>query len=880
MIHLNDLLEATAGHLTGPAYAWHFSDFCFDSRRVEPGQLFLAVKTAKADGHDHIIEAIAGGATGVVCQSPPDFDAKPVTCLSVPDTEAALTDWARYVLRKTNIPVVGITGSIGKTSTREAVAAVLGRRFHVFHNPANYNGRFGLPIALGRLTPEHQIAVLEMACDSFDEIAHLSDLARPQIGLVTAVNHTHLAYLGSLEAIAEEKGRLVEALPPADKGGLAILNYDDRRVRQMRERTRAQIITYGFSPDADLVASHPRPDRDGTTLLIHLAGPQGTGFPGYPARDGIHINLLGRHHAYTALAAIAVGIAYQIPWEEILAALESLRPMPGRLNPLPGQNDSLILDDTYSASPASMLAALQTLDDLAKSERPYRSIRRIAILGDMGQLGSYEFEGYHQVGQAATTHTDLLITVGERAEQIARAAQEEGQPPAEGIIITYSPAEAARHLDGKLTPDDIVLVKGDIQARLERAVRILLAEPEGDAMRLPRADAVWEQVRVTQPARPTWLEIDVDAIAQNVRTIKELIGHDVRLLAVLKADAYGHGAVKVARTALNNGASYCGVASVNEAVQLRQAGISAPILVLGYTPAWQAREALLNDITITLYDRDVARAFSRAAIELHAEARAHIKVDTGMGRLGLLAEEVPSFVHSVRDLPGLSLEGIFTHFSVADDADLSYTHWQLGRFQRVLNTLKTYGITFPLVHAANSAALLRLPESRFTMVRLGLAMYGLAPSSAVPLPPGVRRALTWKTSVAQVKTLPAGSFVSYGNTYQTQKEEIIAVIPVGYADGFRRAPHHWGEVLIKGQRVPIVGRVCMDQSMINITRVPDVRVGDEVVLIGSQGDETITAEEVAERLGTINYEVVSVIMARVPRSLPEREAGALQGNTR
>jgi alanine racemase len=880
MIHLNDLLEATAGHLTGPAYAWHFSDFCFDSRRVEPGQLFLAVKTAKADGHDHIIEAIAGGATGVVCQSPPDFDATPVTCLSVPDTEAALTDWARYVLRKTNIPVVGITGSTGKTSTREAVAAVLGRRFHVFHNPANYNGRFGLPIALGRLTPEHQIAVLEMACDSFDEIAHLSDLTRPQIGLVTAVNHTHLAYLGSLEAIAEEKGRLVEALPPADKGGLAILNYDDRRVREMGERTRAKTITYGFSPDADLVVSHPRPDRDGTTLLIHLAGPQGTGFPGYPARDGIHISLLGRHHAYTALAAIAVGIAYQIPWEEILAALESLRPMSGRLNPLPGQNGSLILDDTYSASPASMLAALQTLDDLAKSERPYRSIRRIAILGDMGQLGSYEFEGHHQVGQAATTHTDLLITVGERAEQIARAAQEEGQPPAEGIIITYSPAEAARHLDGKLTPDDIVLVKGDVQARLERAVRILLAEPEGDAMRLPRADAVWEQVRVTQPARPTWLEIDVDAIAQNVRTIKELVGHDVRLLAVLKADAYGHGAVKVARTALNNGASYCGVASVNEAVQLRQAGISAPILVLGYTPAWQAREALLNDITITLYDRDVARAFSRAAIELHAEARAHIKVDTGMGRLGLLAEEVPSFVHSVRDLPGLSLEGIFTHFSVADDADLSYTHWQLGRFQRVLNTLKTYGITFPLVHAANSAALLRLPESRFTMVRLGLAMYGLAPSAAVPLPPGMRRALTWKTSVAQVKTLPAGSFVSYGNTYQTQKEEIIAVIPVGYADGFRRAPHHWGEVLIKGQRVPIVGRVCMDQSMINITRVPDVRVGDEVVLIGSQGDETITAEEVAERLGTINYEVVSVIMARVPRSLPERETGAFQENTR
>jgi alanine racemase len=878
MIHLKDLLEATTGHLTGPAYAWHFSDFCFDSRRIEPGQLFLAVKTAKGDGHDHIIEAIAGGATGVVCQYPLDFDGQPVTCLVVPDTEVALTAWARYVLRKMNIPVVGITGSTGKTSTREAVAAVLGRRFHVFHNPANYNGRFGLPIALGRLTPEHQVAVLEMACDSFDEIAHLSSLALPQIGIVTAINHTHLAYLGSLEAIAEEKGRLVESLPPANKKGLAILNYDDPRVRSMGERTRARAVTYGFSPDADLVASHPRPDRDGTTLLIHLAGPQGTGFPGYPARDGIHISLLGRHHAYTALAAIAVGINYQIPWEEILAALESLRPMSGRLNPLLGQNSSLILDDTYSASPASMLAALQTLDDLAKSEWPFRSIRRIAVLGDMGQLGSYESEGHRQLGPVAAAHADLLITVGERAEQIARAAQEAEQPPGQGVIITYSPAEAARHLDGQLTPDDIVLVKGDVQARLERAVRILLAEPEGDAMRLPRADAVWEQVRVTQPARPTWLEIDVDAIAQNVRTVKEIIGPDVRLLAVLKADAYGHGAIKVARTALNNGASYCGVASVNEAVQLRQAGISAPVLVLGYTPAWQAREALLNDITIALYDRDVARAFSRAAIELHAEARAHIKVDTGMGRLGLLPEEVPNFVHDVRDLPGLTLEGIFTHFSIADEADLSYTRWQLYNFQGILDTLKTYGITFPLIHAANSAALLRLPESHFTMVRLGLAMYGLAPSAVVELPFGMRRALAWKTTVAQVKRLPAGSFVSYGNTYQTQEEEIIAVIPVGYADGFRRAPQHWHEVLVKGQRVPIVGRVCMDQTMINVTRVPEVRVGDEVVLIGSQGNETITAEEVAERLSTINYEVISVIMARVPRSLPHGEAVELREN--
>jgi len=877
MIHLENLLQATRGRLAGPAYHQHFADFCFDSRRVEPGQLFLAVKTAKGDGHDHILEAVEGGATGVVCQSPPDLHGQAVTCLIVPDTEAALTAWAEFILRKTGVPVVGITGSTGKTGTREAVAAVLGRRYHVFQNPANYNGRFGLPIALGRLTPEHDIAVLEMACDSFDEIADLSRLTRPWAGIVTAVNHAHVAYLGSLEVIAEEKGRLVEALRPADSGGLAVLNYDDPHVRKMRERTPARVVTYGYNPDAHLVASNPKPGREGTTMLVHLAGPQGTGYTGYPNRDQIRIGLPGRHHAYTALAAIAVGITYQIPWEEILAGLEGLRPMPGRLNPLPGQNDSLILDDSYSASPASMLAALQTLDDLAQRERPYRKMRRVAILGDMEQLGSYDHAGHCEVGRAAVQHADLLITVGERAEQIACAAREQNKLPADHILITYSPTEAARHLDGRLTPDDIVLVKGDVQARLERTARMLLADPDQDALRLARADAVWEQVRVRQPARPTWLEIDVDAIAHNVRTIKEIVGPEVRVLAVLKADAYGHGTVKVARTALNNGASYCGVASVNEAVQLRQAGITAPVLVLGYTPAWQAREALLHDVTITLYDLDVARAFSRAASELHAKARAHVKVDTGMGRLGLLPAQVVDFVRDVRGLPGLTLEGIFTHFSVSDDADLDYTRWQLGCFQEVLAQLRARGVTFPLIHAANSAALLRLPESRFSMVRLGLAMYGLASSPAVPLPAGMRRALTWKTSVAQVKKLPPGSFVSYGNTYQTQGEETIAVIPVGYADGFRRAPQHWGEVLVRGRRAPIVGRVCMDQTMIRVDHVPDVRVGDEVVLIGAQGDEMISAEEVAGRLGTINYEVVSAILARVPRSLPEN--GGVAGPT-
>jgi alanine racemase len=391
-----------------------------------------------------------------------------------------------------------------------------------------------------------------------------------------------------------------------------------------------------------------------------------------------------------------------------------------------------------------------------------------------------------------------------------------------------------------------------------------LADP-GDAPRfLVRQTAGWSKVRLLRPGRPTWLEVDLEAIAHNVRRIVGLVGPGVRVLAVLKADAYGHGAARVARTALNNGASYLGVASINEGAALRRVDITAPILVLGYTPAWQARDLVLHDLSATVFNLDVARVLSRAARELNREVRVHVKVDSGMGRLGLLPEEVPAFVAELRSLPGLILEGIFTHLSTAD-SDQEYARWQLSRFQQVLEAVARAGIHFPLVHAANSAAILALPESHLAMVRLGIAMYGLQPSAEVPLPPDFRPALSFKTQVAQVKTLPPGSFVGYGKGYRTADETRLAVLPVGYADGFRRAPSHWGEVLIRGRRTPIVGRVSMDQTTVDVSHIPGVRQGDEVVLIGEQGEERITAEEVAARLGTINYEVVSEILARVPR---------------
>lgn len=863
MIRLADLLQATRGRLSGvadAADAHGFVGFCFDSRRARPGELFVALKTERGDGHDFVGDALSRGAAGALVEAArvPDVEAlarQHATCvISVADTYEALTHYARYIVRRRALPVIAITGSVGKTSTRAAVAAVLSRRFRVFQNPANFNGRLGVPIALGSLEPEHEVVVLEMGADRLGEIRELCEIAPPQIGIVTNIGEAHLAYFGSLEETAREKRVVVEALP-AD--GLAILNRDDPRVWAMRAHTRAAVVGVhtndcDFASEASLDGAAPS----------HL-------------------------HPLSRCIAREVGRRFGIPAQAIDHALATLPPLPGRMHALRGVNGALLIDDSFSASPASMRSAVDAvLADRARRAptaaqqpgdtcAPFDGHRRcFFILGDMDQLGDRSVHLHRELGAYIARRAsaqDTLITLGELAHHIAEGARDAGMP-ASSLVVTYLARDAIEYVRRHARDGDRVLVKGDVSARMERVVAALLADRQ-DTAKLARQEPGWEFVRVAKPARPTWLDVDLDAVAHNVRLIKALIGEQVGLMAVLKADGYGHGAVKVARTALNNGACMCGVASLNEATVLRSAGIDAPILILGFTPAWHAREALLRDVALTVYDLDVARAYARAAMELHRTARVHVKVDTGMSRLGVLPDQAPGLIRAIAQLPAVEIEGLFTHFSSAD-SDEAYTRLQLGRFADVLSSIGDLSRSIRYVHAANSAAALAFPESRFNLVRIGLAMYGLSPfpaalpASFAPVHDAVsqlRPALSWKTTVSQVKTLPPGTPVSYGNTYVCERETTIAVIPVGYADGFRRAPQTFGEVLVRGRRAPLVGRVCMDQSMIDVTHIPGVRIGDEVVLIGAQGDQRITAEDVAARLGTISYEVVSAILPRVPR---------------
>jgi len=373
------------------------------------------------------------------------------------------------------------------------------------------------------------------------------------------------------------------------------------------------------------------------------------------------------------------------------------------------------------------------------------------------------------------------------------------------------------------------------------------------------------------------LEIDGQALRQNFNLLRRCLLPTTQLLAVVKANGYGHGAVATAWLLQQAGAARFGVATLSEALELRQAGIQQAILVMGYTPAWLAASVVQAGITATVYELETAVALATAAQAQQTQAVVHVKVNTGMNRLGLRPEAVGDFLHALQRLPGLRVEGIFTHFADADQADLSFAQLQLARFRALLTVLASAGLRPPLAHAANSAATLSLPAAHLDLVRCGIALYGLAPDPAQrPLPAAFQPVLSWKARVAQVLTLAPGDSVSYGRTFVATQRMVAAVIPVGYADGFPRAPAHWGTVLIHGQPAPLLGRVCMDQSIVDVTAImgqaaqrggAPVRQGDEVVLIGRQGAAALTAETVAARQGTINYEVVSRIMARVPRVL-------------
>jgi len=471
MLTLADALEALTN--TRPKVSdMVITEAAIDSRQVIPGSLFVAIPGERVDGHDYIAEAFRRGASFALIQREVDFDCQVLDlrsglqeeaisginfplCLMVENTLTALQQIARFWRRKLDLRVIGITGSVGKSTTKEMVAEVLSMRYRTLKSLGNLNNEIGLPLSILRLSSGHQRAVLEMGFYVPGEIAFLCDIAQPQVGIVTNIGTVHAERAGSQEAIAQGKAELVQSLPPAPDG-IAILNFDDPWVRKMEEKTRAQVFFYGLSPEADLWADE----------VIGL-GLEGIRFRLHYQRETLHVRvpLIGRHSVHTALRATAVGLVEGLTWQEIFGGLKQGHTQL-RLVAVRSRTGALLLDDTYNASPESMLAALNLLDELDG--------RKIAVLGDMLELGQYERQGHEMVGLRAAQVATRLLTLGQRAHTIAKAARKAGlKKPS--ILEFEEMQPIIDWLAKNLTPEDTVLVKGSHGLHMEQIINALEA---------------------------------------------------------------------------------------------------------------------------------------------------------------------------------------------------------------------------------------------------------------------------------------------------------------------------------------------------------------------------------------------------------------------
>ncbi|MEE9615031.1 MAG: alanine racemase [Thermodesulfobacteriota bacterium] len=368
--------------------------------------------------------------------------------------------------------------------------------------------------------------------------------------------------------------------------------------------------------------------------------------------------------------------------------------------------------------------------------------------------------------------------------------------------------------------------------------------------------------------RPTIALIDRKAIEHNYGQLRKLVSGTTKMMAVVKANAYGHGDVEVSKVLEGLGCEYLGVAICEEGVRLRQAGIKVPIVVLGGVYPSQVQDCFEFDLTPVIFDSDTAALLNQFAIKKSVKKKIHLKIDTGMGRLGLLPHHVVKFFQEFRSFDGLEVEGVLSHFAEVEEEDKAFSKKQLDMFLKVLGIIEGLGYDLPCVHMANSAAIVDYIESHFNLIRSGIMIYGAYPHMRFKDKVDLKPVMQLKTQILQAKNVPTGSPVSYGRTFVTRRESLIATIPIGYGDGLPRrlsSNAGQGEALVKGVRAPIVGTVCMDLTMLDVTGVEGVRAGDEVVIIGRQGEEEITVDEVAEKAGTIPYEILCNISARVPR---------------
>lgn len=805
--------------------ALEFQDFAFDSRRLSEGgqALFVALRGAQRDGHTFLTDAHEKGVRNFLVADAAAVPA-PANVLQTADPLAALQAIAAWYRSQLPYPLIAITGSNGKTIVKEWLASVLEPALRLGKSPSSYNSQLGVPLALLDLPPSADYGVIEAGISLPGEMQRLQAMIQPQIGIMTHFGDAHA------EGFSSDTERLYEKLRLFQGCRHLLLSADEPQVLAAARALKVPLLTVGRAANADLRLLSLTPDADGLRLELQ---------EGQSPAVSLHIRTTGDAALENSLLVVLAARHLGLDWTQIQHEMALLLPVSMRTEWITDNPDLSIINDTYTADRASVRNAFSLLAS-AKGQAG-----RALVLTDMEHLGSSQAEIQREVllDAEARFGRENISLIGPVFQEIA--AKFPG-------IAAYADTQAfLLDFQYERYKGKTVLLKGARKFALERVVPHL-----------------------SRRAVATWFKINMNHLAHNFRRFRSWIPADVRLMAMVKAFSYGSGTWEIAQALEQEGVDMLAVAYTSEGIALRTRGIRVPILIMN-ADTDNMEQLFRFRLEPEVYGLDFLRTYARLGRSLEKGSpfdhrpgqalRVHIKVDTGMHRLGFPWDDPAPLREFLTHHPEIELASVMSHLAGADEPDLdAYTLEQVRRFEAFYAGLGFDPADGPPRHILNTAGILRFPQFAWEMVRLGIGLYGVSPVEGHD--GELLEVGSLHTVITQVHDYPPGTPIGYACSEMTTQAARIATIPVGYADGIRRSLSNGvGSFLVRGQRAPVIGRVCMDMLMLDVTHIPEAQAGDEVVLIGRQGKEQITVAELARLCQTIPYEILTGISQRVRR---------------
>lgn len=825
MYTISHIAGIVHGKLKANAAEVHIEYLLTDSRKlVDAGSsLFFALPGLRRNGECFIDDLYNRGVrnfiTGYSFDSSPYTDANFIQVENVLQALQALTAYHRSTF---SIPVIGITGSNGKTIIKEWLNTLLEKEYTIVRSPKSYNSQTGVPLSVWQMNADNTLGIFEAGISLPGEMQHLADIIQPTIGVLTHIGDAHSENFKTTVQKIEEKLKLFKNVQ------WMVANGDDETVKRCIEKAGLPCIFFGSSSNNDVRVLSIVKNKENTEIRVEGRGWKAEG---ERQKDGFNIELPFTDDASIENAITCCCVLLKLGYDTTVISerMRLLKPVGMRLEMKRGINNCAVINDSYIADLSSLRIALDFL------QQQQQHIKHTVILSDFFETGIPEEKLYREIANTLKQKSiSRFIGIGKRLQQyqsiFARVCNNRD--------FFISTDDFIQHFHSSRFHNEIILVKGARSFEFERISALL-----------------------EQKAHQTVLEVNLSAIVHNLKQYQQLLQPATKIMAMVKAFSYGSGSYEIASILQFHKVDYLAVAYTDEGVELRKSGISLPIMVMNPEPE---SFAMLTEhhLEPEIFSFPILTAFQdflkRQGLQQYP---VHLKIDTGMHRLGFELKEIPALAAALENNNLLKVQSVFSHLAGSEDAGLDYFS-----LQQIDTYIKAYTILQPVLsyhfirHIANSAAIVRHPEFHFDMVRLGIGLYGINTTSATNLE--LREAATLKTTIAQIKTIPAGETVGYNRKGKIESESIIATIRIGYADGFRRIFSNGnGKVLVHGKPAPVIGNVAMDMTMIDVTHIPGVQEGDEVIVFG----EDLPVTRLAQWAQTIPYEIMTGISQRVQR---------------